>query len=323
MTPELQPWDRIAVPHVDYVVRLVSSPTPVPCYWGRNADGDCLFIVELDGDYRDQYRKNKVSMKGVEIDLRASEPAQQRLVLTLKSDLDTDLFESFCNALVSAIQRAHDSASSLAFALAHINRWKHFLSGLKKPLLSSEQIRGLFAELTFLLDMQRHGHELKTAIQSWYGSAGAHQDFCFRNTSVEVKSLLGVDRNTVRISSEDQLESVSDWLYLRIYRMTQEDATQAARSLNDLVALIHSRIEDVIVSDVFDDKLIQYGYAPLPEYDEPHFVIRDSRSYRVEGDFPRLMRSSLPLGVTNVMYELTLESIDSYKCGDDEVYRST
>ncbi|WP_254229107.1 PD-(D/E)XK motif protein [Agrobacterium salinitolerans] len=40
------------------------------------------------------------------------------------------------------------------------------------------------------------------------------------NTAVEIKSLSGTERSTVRISSEDQLESLNDNLFLRIYRLT-------------------------------------------------------------------------------------------------------
>ena len=60
---------------------------------------------------------------------------------------------------------------------------------------------------------QNHLDE-KAAMEAWCGPDGAHQDFIFGNTAVEVKSLSGRERSTVRISSEDQLESLCDDLFL-------------------------------------------------------------------------------------------------------------
>ena len=41
------------------------------------------------------------------------------------------------------------------------------------------------------------------------------QDFIFDNTALEVKTLSGRERNSVRISSEDQLDSLNDRLFLK------------------------------------------------------------------------------------------------------------
>ena len=43
--PESSPWDDIAVPGADFNVRQVAVGTAVPCFWGRDAGGACLFIV--------------------------------------------------------------------------------------------------------------------------------------------------------------------------------------------------------------------------------------------------------------------------------------
>lgn len=48
----------------------------------------CLFIVELQGDHAVQYRKNRISMSGV--DLRTDDRGQQHLVLSLERQVDRD-----------------------------------------------------------------------------------------------------------------------------------------------------------------------------------------------------------------------------------------
>ena len=233
--PESSPWDDIAVPGADFNVRQVAAGTAVPCFWGRDASGACLFIVELQGDHAAQYRKNAVTVNGIDVDLRAGDQGQQHLVLALERQVDRDLFEGLCRTLASSLEHATDSASSLAVSLAHIRRWKTFLSG-RSQHLSIEEVRGLFAEIVFLTEL--------------------------------------IDR-----------------------QMSSSDAVEA-----------------------FDRKLVAHGYAPLPDYDEPRFVVSDVRSYRVGDGFPRLMRSQLPPGIANVAYDIRLETIAPYKCDEASIF---
>lgn len=319
MTPESSPWDGIAVPSADFNVRQVPENTAVPCFWGRDTSGACLFIVELQGDHTGQFRKNLVPVYGIDVDLRGTQPGQQRLVLTLETQVDRDLFEGLCRTLASALERATDSASSLAVALAHIQRWKTFLSG-RSQHLSAEEVRGLFAELTFLLELIERQPSSAAAVEAWLGPEKSHQDFIFGNTAVEIKSLAGTERSTVRISSEDQLESLNDDLFLRIYRLSNLLDAAGARSLNEIVAAVQTRLAEAEAVEAFDRKLVAHGYAPLPDYDRPRFVVSDVHSYRVGGGFPRLMRSQLPSGIDRVAYDIRLETIARYACDNAAVF---
>jgi hypothetical protein len=319
MMPEKAPWDEIAIPHEDHNVRLVTADTAVPCFWGRDTAGNCLFILELQGDHATQYRRDAVVVRGIDTDLRSGESGTQHLVLTLQRHIDRDLFEGLCRTMISSLVHAGDSASSLALALAHIRRWKAFLSGSGHHL-SAGEVRGLFAELSFLHEMIDRGLPDRAAIESWVGSEQAHQDFIFGNTAVEIKALSGAERNSVRISSEDQLESLNDALYLRIYRLSILDAAPGAHSLNQLVALIMDRLDEAQAIEAFEQKLVARGYAPLPEYDAPFLVVSELRSYRVGDGFPRLVRSGMPQGVMNVAYDLALEALAPYECPHDAMH---
>lgn len=315
--PERSPWDDIGVPDAGYNVRRVSGAMAVPCYWGRDTSGACLFIMELGGDHAAEFRKNTVRVNGIGVDLR-TDTGQQRLVLALEKQADRDLFEGLCRTLTGSLEHAPNSAVSLAIALAHLKRWKTFMSG-RGQHLSAEEVRGLFAELVFLLEMLAR-HPAAIAVNAWLGPEKSHQDFIFGNAAVEVKSLSGAERNTVRISSEDQLESLNDRLYLRIYRLSDLADLPAVRSLNQIVLEVQRELDDAKAVEAFDRKLVAHAYAPLPEYDEPRFVVSEVRTYRVEGDFPRLIRSQIPEGIGRVGYDIKLESIAPYTCGGDDVF---
>ena len=316
---EASPWDDIAVPAADFNVRQVSGKTAVPCFWGRDTTGACLFIMELQGDHTNQFRKNMVTVHGIDVDLRGGESGQQRLVLTLAKQVDRDLFEGLCRSLASALERATDSASSLAVALAHIRRWKTFLSG-RSQHLSAEEVSGLVAELIFLLELIERQPSHTAAVEAWLGPQKSHQDFIFGNTAVEIKSLSGTERGTVRISSEDQLESLNDELFLRIYRLSSLADASGARSLNEIVMVVQTLLAEAEAVEAFDRKLVAYGYAPLPDYDQPRFVVSDTQSYRVVEGFPRLMRSQLPIGIEGLAYDIRLETIAPYECENGGVF---
>ena len=315
------PWDDIVVPTLDFNVRLVAGKTAVPCFWGRDPSGVCLFVIELQGNHIAQYRKDVVTVNGIGTDLRTATESKQRLVLSLEKQVDRDLFEGLCRTLTSALEHATDSASSLAIALAHIRRWKTFLSGTGGPQLSPEQLRGLFAELTFLLELLDSSISTATAIEAWLGPDGSHQDFIFGNTAIEIKSLSGIERSSVRISSADQLESLQDGLFLRIYRLSHLAEANGARSLNETVAMVEGLLGDPDAAITFDRKLAAHGYAPLPQYDEPRLVVSEVRSYCVAGEFPRLIRSRLPIGIAKVTYDIELEALAPYQCDNAILFR--
>ncbi|WP_413624256.1 PD-(D/E)XK motif protein [Luteibacter sp. Lutesp34] len=317
--PETSPWDDIATPGSDFNVRQVATGAAVPCFWGRDTDGACLFIVELQGDHVAQYRKNVVTVNGIDVDLRAGGQGKQHLVLALERQVDRDLFEGLCRTLASALEHATDSASSLTVSLAHIRRWKAFLSG-RGQHLSIEGVRGLFAEIVFLLELIDRQMSSSGAIEAWLGPERSHQDFIFGNTAVEIKSLSGAERNSIRISSEDQLESLNDTLFLRVYRLSNLADATGSRSLNEIITAVYSRIGDADAIEAFDRKLVAHGYAPLPDYDEPRFMVSGVRTYRVDDGFPRLVRSQLPTGVANVGYDIRLESIASYECDEAVIF---
>jgi hypothetical protein len=313
------PWDSIRIPGSDLNVLQVSNRTAVPCYWARDSQGACLFVIELHGHHEREYRAGIQPVHGIELDLRAGPAGTQRFILALERHVDRDLFESLCETLASELERATDSSTSLAIALAHLRRWKAFLAG-KSGRLSPEEVQGLFAELTFLGELLDRSGRTAPAVQSWLGPEDSHQDFIYGDTAVEIKSLSGTERSTVRISSEDQLESQQGNLFLRLYRLSDLADAPRAKSLNDKVAEIQQRLDDADAIETFERLLGAHRYTPVPAYDQPRFAVSDTRTFRVKDGFPRLVRSGLPGGLARVCYDLKLESIGPYECDGSAVF---
>lgn len=305
------PWDEITVPSADLNVRQAGEAAGATCYWARAPEGTCLFVVELTGDHASAFRKQAPVLNGISTELRNGRSGHQNLVLELEKQADRDLFYGLCRSLLGSLEHAQDADAALALAMAHLKRWKAFLSG-RRQHLTREEVRGLYAEIAFLSELMT-GHMSHTAaVDVWLGPDRSQQDFIYWDRAVEIKAISGRDRKLVRISSEDQLESVHDRLYLRTYALSDLPDSEAASSLNAKVSEIRSQLNDAEALEAMDAKLAQYGYTTLPEYDEPAFVVRSTRTFRVEAEFPRLIRSELPKGVEGVKYCIKLEDIAEF-----------
>ncbi len=320
MSNKVIPWDDIRQPDKDYNVRLVPGGGLIPLYWGRDSDGRCLLIIELDGDNTNELRHSDIAVLGIEVDLRHLDSLmRQGLVLTLEHQVDRDLFHALCQTLIYSLQQVSSRSEALGVALIHIKRWKIFLAGRKSRLLSNEEIRGLFGELHFLR-LLCNKLPLQTAIDAWCGPNGSHQDFIFGNTAVETKTISGRERSTVLISSEDQLESTCDRLFISIYRLSEMPDADLAISLNDLVRIIESELAEPAILEDFRVRIGAYGYVDIKEYDTPKLIVSSQQIFEVDHTFPRIIRSGLPSGVVKVGYEIQLEKIEAFKRTFEQIW---
>lgn len=305
------PWDNIKKPsNAEFYVRMVSDTKGIPLFWGKDGMGRCLFIIKLSGDQSKLFEQEIVQAQGMKLDLRsAGTDGLQNMIITLEKHVNRDLFFAMCKTLIFTLKDINESATALSFALKQIKRWKAFMAGRWK--LSSKEIRGLFGELTFLLKMMNRLNE-HVALNSWNRPKPDQQDFSFGDMAVEIKTLSGKERNSVHISSEDQLFSLSGKLFLKIYRLSAMQESDGAISLNKLIKQVAERISDPSMSEMFNNKLVASGYTELHEYDNPKFIVSEERLYCVTNDFPKLIRTELPEGISNVHYEIKLEKIENF-----------
>lgn len=320
MTRQQLPWDDIPVPLVDINRRLAAVDMHAPASWAVDHKGRRLFVLELDGDYRKKYQQNVLKIQGIEIDLRVSQNGNQLLVLALDSEQFVDLFHVLCNSLLVELIESTSSASALETTINHLRRWRAFLSGRNARVLSLEEVRGLFAEIWFFLELVYTPLGPKGAVTGWYGPERVQQDFIFCDRAVEVKSLIAADPRTVRVSSENQLESSQTYLYLLIV-FVKESQEESSQSLNQIIAKAQRIIAGSDVAFEFESKLAAFGYIPLQEYDYPKFALVDKQSYEVNEQFPRITRSELRTGITRVRYQIEIEQLNPFRCEYDLLFR--
>lgn len=315
------PWHDIKTPKDDLSVRRIRECEILSLYWGKDPQGHCLFIFELEANGLAIFQENRVSVYGINIDLNVLKPTgNQALILTLDKHINQDLFYQLCETLIQALQNVIEPLTGLSITLAQIKRWKLFLAGGRERILSLEEIRGLYSELIFLQQTIAETESEYQACDCWQGPEMSHQDFIFSDTAVEVKSLSGRERNTIKISSEDQLETVNENLFINVFRLLEKSGTEYSVSLNELVKNIENTLTDSEALELFHHKLAKYGYVELRAYDSPEFIVADEHTYKVEKNFPKLIRSELPVGMLKVSYEIKLEAIKSYMCHKQDIW---
>lgn len=308
-------WESIKSPAKEYSLLKVPGKHPHSISIGKNIDEQYLIVFQLQGVHLELFKKHRVSVLGLHIDLRQdTESDSQHLVITLEKIIDKDIFNSLCLSLINSIQNIDAPDVAIVVILTHLKRWKSFLKGKKRKQLSAEEIKGLFAELHFLrMLLVEYPRQQSLILEAWVGPTGGQQDFIFANSAVEIKAISGKAKFTVRISSEHQLDSVLDYLLLKIFRVGEVEEGIDAKSLNDIVLAIEHTLDSVQLLQQFQSKLVNAGYLPIACYDEPYFQVYAENTYCVAEDFPRLTKGNLPVGIEKVSYELELREIEQFQ----------
>ena len=308
------PWAEIETPTQAYNVRKVHGFGESPMFWGKDSAGQYLFLVKLDGDHTGLFKQHDVRIDGIKSELvREGKAESQFLVIALEQHVNQDIFAAMCRQLISVLGLISDPAGKLLAAVSQLKRWKTFMADKKRRALSAEKIRGLFAELTFLQGLRSHGYSDLLAVSAWEGPEATHQDFILTDTAVEVKALTGKERSSIRISSEDQLETMNNRLFLQLYRLADATGSSKATSLNALVNTLVESFSDPSAIEMLYSKLGKAGYfLEIDEYDKPEFIVLEERLYLEQKDFPKIVRSQLPQGITHVRYNIEIEHLEKF-----------
>ena len=275
---------------------------PLDIYVGKDVLGERLLLVVTNEEppAPGHYRALHVS-KG---------PRQDgRWALTVKlvqPELER-IFAHLCQDLVDSSVKEYARRSVSAFVISQLDKWQRLMARGRDGLLDESQVRGLFAELSYLEQFAIPFRGVAGALEGWVGPLEADQDFRLGDRVVEVKSC-GPGGGGVSISSADQLDDPGVPLFLvAVLLEGGKFVGSNAESLNELVRRIRETLTgNMEAAVVFDDRLRSAGYAVKPDYDKSVYSVLQTRHFRVAGDFPRIVSSRLTAGVSRVRYELSL-----------------
>jgi len=252
-------------------------------------------------------------LKGLTVSIRQQSDGMHFLLLLLESGADWELFHALCVDLVESTERSTMPDNAVDVAITRLRRWQRFLSRGKKPGLTDEEVRGLLAELLFLRDELASRVGISTAVLSWAGPHGHPQDFAIDDRAFEIKSHLASARQAVEITSLEQLESTAPNLILVVQDLSAAQRGLAgsislAQLVKDIRALATAAGHDVLVR--FDDTVEDQGYEDGRSYSDIPFLDSGRRYFKVEDNFPRIVRSRIATEIPRARY-----AVDISQCG--------
>lgn len=291
-----------------YRSRLISSDMPLQIDAGMRAldDAPCLMLqTALPPEALFELGGMRLS----------SEPDDRGplLVLSLEDGSRRDLFATICADVVSAAARTDEDRALHQF-LARLDAWRQFLRDRRAGLSRSETV-GLFGELLVLEQLLQSN---SNSLETWKSPTDGLHDFQVLGHALEIKTGLGPSAS-ISISRLDQLDTTGlerlDLLHVRLVE------AQNGRSLRDVMSAIGDLLPDDHSRRTFENAILRRGLLPDDEIARrtPVVRLRTIEAYSITDSFPRLLRASLPLAITEATYTLEVRAISAFTAGLTDV----
>ena len=286
---------------------------PLRLHYGSDAIGRPIFLLRTA-----RIPPDLMSSDAVLVEVRErSEFGEWLLLFTLADQIYSETFMDLCIDLANRSAEESDESMALEAFYVALQQFHDLFAKRKSRGLSGSELRGLVAELWFAVrdlavDLGRTG-----AILAWKGPLGAPQDFRLESGDlIEIKAIHAESR-TVRVSSPEQLDPVdAAGMYLTTIVLEEcETGIQDAVSLPLLVDEFRSGMAPAD-QGCLDERLdALHVLATFRNYPQ-RFLVPAVRHYGVVEGFPRVRRSSIPIGVDKVSYRLKTQAIESFEVSD-------
>ncbi len=317
MTSEQDPWETIRPGSIvsGRTERRADPGHPIDFYRARLSDGRYLFLLK---GLRVFEARKFPALGGINLSQQQIPDGSSELILELVDTEQVSLFRALAEDLLAATSDLGNGESDLAAErlIIRLERWQAMLRKKRDSLLSRQAVIGLVGELLFLRDRLLPILGVEQTLRAWRGPHRDEQDFANGDQIFEVKTQLNTADQYLLISSEAQLDNTSGKIavcHQTLAACTDDD--REAESLNQLVEdiRVRCRAHSLVACDLLDAGLLAAGYRARPEYDEEKWKPSQSRYFEVIDDFPRLVPTLLPPGVSRVSYRITLGTCERFE----------
>ncbi len=318
----MKPWDNIRNPETEdsYSARLADPNHNFDFFWGKNIAGQ--YVFRFFGNFDSELCADAPKMSGITT-IGGIENNRSHLTLVLENNEDENIFYMLCRSLMHAteILPQGNDTSAVRVVLTKLLRWQRLLENRRSKELSLNEQVGLFGELLVLRDFFLDNLDTEPAVLCWTGPLGDEQDFSYGHSLVEVKTTRASRDRKIKISSVDQLDSVSGNITLVSQTLAHtEKEKNEALSLNKLANNLKEIIQPsgTETVELFEMRLLMMGYETLPSYDKHFFTLVTRKFFKVEDKFPRICAADIPEGVTDVSYYLLVDNCMPWLINNDQ-----
>lgn len=246
----------------------------------------------------------------IRVDVRARNDGTWALVLKLARRDLKGLFTHLVEDLDGATRQPGDPGKAV---VERLTRWQRLLSRGTPGVLEDQELRGLAAELDFLLSEAIPVAGARAAVSAWKGPYEAPKDFLFDNVEVEVKAVHRQQRR-IRISSLEQLSDSGLPLYLWSRAVDLDTGSDPDTSMAAFVERARTAVGlDAVAAEGLELGLRSAGYEDRPEYDTRYVRFGPHTCFRVCDGFPRIQRVNVVPGVLDCSYDIDLNDLAAFR----------
>lgn len=302
------PWKNIIDPTYPRGHRLFLNDDR---FWvSMDSDGKILFFIH---DKNTGKVKPPENLAGVKIELVEYANDSKRLICTLTSN-EPELQNKFCMVTKDIAYKCKGLTGSLLFkkVIELIKSWANFLKPQRTGLSEAEYI-GLWGELFILSEMILLHHTPVNSMRFWVGPEGKKQDFTLNNIAIEVKTSFSSEARKITISSLDQLDIITEHLYL-LHVVANPSEQRLGYSLKNLYDNCLSKLsQDLSSKIIFTQKIFElYGKANDQQLNSKNTLIAQTL-YEITDSFPCLRQKDVPSAVAGLRYDLLISAIREYE----------
>lgn len=263
------------------------------------------------------------SARGLEVTMVGSEGEQNGFTvqLALKEHRFENIFDALINDIIEIVAHAQTETSAITAFVSRLLHWQKFLEQIGPDGLSREAQQGLYGELWFLRERLIPLVGLYSALLSWTGPSGTHQDFLFQSCAVEVKTTGTKEPQHLIIQSERQLDDTGmDALFL------QHISVDVREEMGESLIMIIDSLRQILKADMaalelYEDRLLEVGFIELQtsKYEKTRYSIRRTHLFQVKDTFPRIVAADLKPGVGDVRYSIAAAECRYFAVTEDEL----
>ena len=295
----------------DIIIKTKIDDIPhLNCYAATNhITRQHLFILSVSKTVEIPELKN-YRFRGVEIFPIELESVFELNIYLLDNDLK-DIFSLFIQNVLDDICDCVTENEALTKTLNVVTKWKKLFDKINFNGLNSEQQKGLIGELLFINYLLDNGKSTTKILNAWTGADFEDKDFTFGNVGVEVK-FTSAKTPKVTVSSERQLDTQNlNELFLLLY--IAEEVKENGFSLNSLIAQIRSKITNTDELKLFNENIMLIGYFEDDKsYYGKMYSLKKQYAFEIRGDFPKIVKSQIPLSIYDVKYSIELSAIENF-----------
>jgi hypothetical protein len=290
---------------VDGAFTLVDGQHPVGIYLGLEAGQRAVMIV------CPEQPPEAPSLSAIQVNSRHRQGGDWALVLRLEQRDLRLLFARLVEDLEEATRARPERPGEVV--IERLLRWQRLLARRRGERLDDRALRGLAAELCFLLDEAIPTTGADSATLAWRGPYSAPRDFVWPSVEVEVKAVHKSQRE-VTVSSLEQLSDTGVPIFL--WCKTVELASERDAGAVTAAALVARARAEVSVSgaaaDRLEDALRTAGYEDHEEYGRRFLRLGEDLCHAVMEPFPRIQRQAVAPGVVDGSYQVRLADLKPF-----------